>query len=145
MATDTSGTDQAQPQGEAAKTMTAAMLRGMRGRCPCCGRGALFRSHLKVTENCPACGEAYHHQRADDFPAYIVIFIVGHIVVPLAVAVEQHFSPPYWVHLALWLPVTIGLSMALLQPVKGAIVAIQWFMGMHGFREAKEKRENALR
>jgi uncharacterized protein (DUF983 family) len=126
---------------EATLTLTGAMTRGLRGRCPRCGEGPLFRSPLKVAENCPVCGEDYTPQRADDFPAYIVIFIVGHIVVPLAVAVEQAFSPAYWVHLALWLPLAIILCIALLQPVKGAIVALQWFTGMHDFREAKERRE----
>ena len=43
----------------------------------------MFRAFLKVADHCPACGEALHHHRADDAPAYFVILIVGHIVVPL--------------------------------------------------------------
>jgi uncharacterized protein (DUF983 family) len=110
-----------------------AMARGFRGRCPHCGQGRLFRAFLKVADHCDVCGEALHHHRADDAPAYFVILIVGHIVVPLALAVEVAFEPPYLVHLALWVPLTVGLALGLLQPIKGAIVGWQWAHYMHGF------------
>jgi uncharacterized protein (DUF983 family) len=117
-----------------------SMLRGLRGICPACNSGRMFRAYLKVTDRCPACGEDLSHQRADDFPAYIVIVIVGHIIVPLVLAVETRFAPPYWVHMALWPALVVGLTLLLLQPVKGAIVALQWAVGMHGFDEAKKQR-----
>jgi len=113
-----------------------ALLRGFRGRCPNCGVGRMFRAFLKVADHCARCGEALHHHRADDVPAYFVILIVGHIVVPLALVTETAFSPPIWVHWVLWLPLTLGLALALLQPVKGVIVAWQWAQGMHGFDPA---------
>ena len=122
------------------RDVVQAMWRGFRGCCPACGEGRLFRSFLKVSESCPECGEELHHHRADDFPAYLVIVIVGHIVVPLVLTVETHLAPAYWIHLALWLPLTLGLSLSLLQPVKGVVVAVQWFLGMHGFEPAKLAR-----
>ena len=125
------------------RDVVQAMWRGFRGRCPACGEGRLFGSFLKVNEACSECGEELHHHRADDFPAYLVIVIVGHIVVPLVLAVETRLAPSYWIHLALWLPLTLGLSLALLQPVKGVVVAVQWFLGMHGFEPAKAARIRA--
>ena len=113
----------------------SSIARGFIGRCPHCGKGKLFGSFLKVTDRCEACGEDYSHQRADDFPAYIVILIVGHILVPTALLVETEFSPSYPVQLAVWLPLALVLSLALLQPVKGAIVGLQWALRMHGFGE----------
>ena len=121
------------------------LMRGLRGRCPCCGKGRLFRAYLKVSDRCSDCGEDLSHHRADDFPAYCVIFIVGHVMVPMILAVETTFAPPYWVHLALWLPATLGLSLGLLQPVKGFIVALQWRMGMHGFEDSKKARTVSAR
>jgi uncharacterized protein (DUF983 family) len=115
-------------------------LRGVRGRCPACGQGKMFRKFLKVNDACPACGEELHHHRADDFPAYLVIVIVGHILVPIVLAVETEFAPAYWVHAVLWGPAVLGMTLGLLQPVKGAIVAMQWFLGMHGFEESKARR-----
>jgi uncharacterized protein (DUF983 family) len=65
-----------------------------------------------------------------------VIIIVGHIVVPLALMIETNYSPPVALQLAIYLPLTLVASLALLQPVKGAVVAIQWALRMHGFDEA---------
>jgi uncharacterized protein (DUF983 family) len=100
----------------------------------------MFGTFLKVNDRCAACGEELHHHRADDFPAYVVIVIVGHMVVPAVLFVETRFAPSYLTHLALWLPTTLILSIGLLQPVKGAIVALQWRMGMHGFEHAKKAK-----
>ena len=119
------------------------LLRGLRGRCPACGTGRLFRAFAKVADRCPRCGEALHHHRADDFPAYLTIVLVGHIVVPLTLYVELAWAPSYWAHALIWGPVVIGLALGMLQPIKGAIVALQWLMGMHGFAAAKEARETS--
>src|SRR3954463_8620584 len=111
---------------------------GLRGKCPACGKGHMFRAFLKVADRCDACGEELHHHRADDFPAYLVIVIVGHLVVPAALHVEMAFAPSYWIHLALWLPLILGLSLGLLQPIKGAVVAAQWQLGLDGFAHSRE-------
>ena len=113
----------------------AAMKRGFRGRCPRCGEGKLFRAFLKVDNGCSACGLDFTPHRADDLPAYLVIVIVGHIVVPMALSIETNFSPPVWMQLAAYLPLTLILSLLLLQPVKGAVVGFQWALRMHGFDE----------
>jgi uncharacterized protein (DUF983 family) len=110
-----------------------ALKRGFRGRCPRCGQGKLFRAFLKVDNNCSVCGLDFTPHRADDLPAYLVIVIVGHIVVPTALFIETDYSPPVWLQLAIYLPLTLVLSLALLQPVKGAVVGVQWALHMHGF------------
>lgn len=121
-----------------------SFFNGLRCRCPRCGKGSLFRKFLKVVDSCPACGEDLHHHRADDMPAYIVITIVGHIVVPLAIAVETAFRPDYAIHLLLWIPFIIVLSLLLLQPVKGAIVGTQWALRMHGFDSGSPLEEHSV-
>lgn len=122
-----------------------AVRRGFMTRCPNCGQGRMFRAFLKVADNCPACGEPLHHHRADDAPAYFNIVIVGHIVVPLVLAVETAFAPDYWIHLALWLPLILVLSITLMQPIKGAIVGWQWAQRMHGFDPESEPDNLELR
>jgi uncharacterized protein (DUF983 family) len=112
-----------------------AMKRGFRGRCPRCGEGKLFRAFLKVADNCAVCGLDFTPHRADDLPAYLVIVIVGHIVVPLALFIETNYSPPVALQLAVYLPLTFFASLLLLQPVKGAVVGMQWALRMHGFDE----------
>ena len=122
-------------------SLANAMWRGFRGRCPHCGEGRLFPHFLKVADRCERCGEELFHQRADDFPAYLVIVMVGHAVVPAILAVEMAYAPPLALQLLLWLPVTLFASLALLQPTKGAIVGLQWQSGMHGFAQAKALRD----
>lgn len=113
--------------------MPQAVVRGAKQKCPACGRGELFRAFLKVSDGCAACGEALHHQRADDAPAYFTMVVVGHVVVGGLLAVERAFAPPSWLQLAIWLPLTVILSLLLLPRIKGMLVGLQWALRMHGF------------
>jgi uncharacterized protein (DUF983 family) len=122
-----------------------SMARGALLRCPACGTGAMFRRYLKVSDACPGCSEALHHQRADDAPPYFTIVIIGHIVVSLVLAVEMAYRPPLWLHAALWLPLTVILALLTLPLVKGALVGLQWALLMHGFDpDAKEEIGDSL-
>lgn len=115
------------------RDLWTAMKRGWRGRCPRCGEGRLFRAFLKVADGCNTCGQDFSGHRADDLPAYLVIVIVGHLVVPVALYIETNYSPPVALQLAIYLPLVAVLSLALLQPVKGTVVGLQWALRMHGF------------
>lgn len=110
-----------------------AIGRGLICRCPNCGKGKLFNKFLKVVPNCADCNEDYSHHRADDLPAYLDIVVVSHIVVPVILAVEKNFAPPVPVQLAIYLPLTLILALLLIQPIKGAVVGLQWAYRMHGF------------
>lgn len=124
-----------------ARALWPAMKRGFLGRCPHCGQGRLFAAFARTSEACSECGEAFHHHRADDLPAYLVIFIVGHVVVAAFMGVEASTDLSAWQHLAMWVPVTVIASIALLQPVKGAVVGLQWALYMHGFGGEDEELE----
>ena len=121
-------------------SLPQALWRGFAMKCPHCGRGHLFGRFLKVADHCEVCGEDFTPQRADDFPAYLVIVVVGHIVVPALLSVEMTYAPPAWLQLLIWLPVTLFSALALLQPTKGAIVGLQWQTGMHDFEVTRRKR-----
>ncbi|MDH2355781.1 DUF983 domain-containing protein [Bradyrhizobium sp. SSUT18] len=117
------------------RNVWTAMKRGFRGRCPRCGEGKLFRAFLKTADNCATCDLDFTPHRADDLPAYLVIVIVGHIVVPTILWIETNYTTPVWISFAAYLPFTFVASLALLQPVKGAVVGLQWALRMHGFDE----------
>lgn len=110
-----------------------AMLRGFSRHCPSCGTGKLYHAFLKIRTHCPDCNEALHHHRADDAPPYFTIFIIGHILLPAILVVEKLWRPDMWVHLSLWFPLTIIMSIWLLPRLKGAVLALQWALCMHGF------------
>ena len=115
------------------RNLLMAMRRGFGRLCPQCGQGRLFGRYLKVCERCPACREELHHHRADDAPAYFTILIVGHFIVGGALSLERGLSPPTWVHLAIWLPLTLIATLLVLPRVKGSLVGLQWALYMHGF------------
>lgn len=99
---------------------------GLACRCPRCGRGPLFDGFLQVAERCPECGCDLRKADSGDGPAVFIIFIMGALIVPLALLVESAFAPPYWVHVAVWPPVILGGTLALLRPMKATLIALQF-------------------
>ena len=126
-------------------SLPQALWRGFTMKCPNCGQGHLFGRFLKVVDHCAVCGEDYTPQRADDFPAYLVIAVVGHLVVPGLLAVAIAYDPPAWLQLLIWIPITGFAALFLLQPTKGTIVGLQWQTGMHGFEASRRRREQVAR
>jgi uncharacterized protein (DUF983 family) len=117
------------------------MIRGLVCRCPSCGSGRLFGGFLKVSDACGRCNAELHHHRADDAPPYFTMVIVGHLIVGSVLWVEMAYSPPVWLHMVVWLPLTLILSLALLRPIKGVIVGAQWALRMHGFGDGESTAE----
>ena len=104
----------------------APYLAGALGRCPSCGVGPLFNGFLTVAPKCAACG--YDLSRADsgDGPAVFVIFIAGFVAAFGILFTEIFLRPPIWVELVVWLPVAAALSLGLLRPLKGVMIAAQF-------------------
>ncbi len=96
------------------------------GRCPRCGKGSLFNGYLNVGSACSACGLDYTPFDAGDGPAVFVILIVGAIVAGAALFVEVKFEPPYWVHMVLWIPLILILSLAMLRFMKSLLLVLQY-------------------
>lgn len=117
------------------------MLAGFRLRCPACASAPLFRQYLKANDQCPRCATELHHHQADDAPPYFTIFIVGHLVVAGVLMLEQSQAPATWVHLSIWLPLTLVLTLWLLPRIKGALIGLQWALKMHGFGDGPDPAE----
>lgn len=99
---------------------------GLRGRCPRCGEGRLFDGFLTVGKSCTNCGLDYSYADAGDGPAVFVILIIGFIMVGLALWTEVNLSPPLWVHLVIWLPLTAILALTALRLIKGVLLTLQY-------------------
>ena len=115
------------------RPLRPALLRGLRRRCPRCGAGPVLKGYLKVRDTCPACGEALHHQRADDGPAHLTILVTGHLLAPLMLWSNAAFRPEPAVLASIFVTGAVGLSLFLLPRIKGMMVAFQWAKRMHGF------------
>lgn len=101
-------------------------LTGLAGHCPRCGKGHLFRGYLTLRPSCEVCGLDYSFADTGDGPAFFVMSIVGIVVVALALWVEFAFEPPIWLHIVMWFSLSVILSVALVRPLKGLMVALQY-------------------
>ncbi|MFA1622794.1 DUF983 domain-containing protein [Rhizobium mongolense] len=107
---------------------------GMRGCCPRCGQGKLFDGVLAVKPRCAACGLDYSFADSGDGPAVFVILIVGFIIIGSVLWLEVNYSPPIWLHILLFAPLTVALSLVALRWCKGILIAMQY---RHNAREGR--------
>ncbi|MPS67810.1 MAG: DUF983 domain-containing protein [Novosphingobium sp.] len=114
-----------------------AALRGICCRCPRCGEGRLFRKWLKPLDRCALCTLDLTPQRSDDFPAYIAMIVTGHLMAPLIIALSKDFHLGPAAMFAILIPLAVAMMIGMLQPAKGAVIATQWWFGMHGFRKER--------
>lgn len=98
----------------------------LRGLCPRCGARTLFAGLVAFAPQCRACGLDFAGFNVGDGPAAFLIFIVGGLVTGLAIALELGVSPPWWMHVLLWVPVTAGLTVGLLRVAKGLLLALEY-------------------
>ena len=107
---------------------------GIRGCCPRCGHGQLFDGVLSLKPHCSACGLDYSFADAGDGPAVFVILIVGFIIIGSVLWLQVNYAPPIWVHILLFAPLTIILSLLALRWCKGILIAMQY---RHNAREGR--------
>ncbi|KAB0682094.1 DUF983 domain-containing protein [Aureimonas leprariae] len=119
------------------------MLRGLVCRCPRCGEGKLFAGYLRAVPHCSTCGEAFDGvHRADDLPPYLTVFVIGHLVVALFMALDEAVVLSLGANLAIFIPLTLVLCLAMLRPMKGLTIGLQWAMRMHGFGEGDARHDH---
>jgi uncharacterized protein (DUF983 family) len=107
-------------------SLVSPLSAGFRCVCPRCGEGALFSGYLKVAPRCESCDLDLAFADSGDGPAVFVIFAVAPIVIVLAFIVEALFHPAPWMHLVLWIPTILVLSVWFLRPFKATMIALQY-------------------
>ena len=107
----------------------SVVLAGVAGRCPRCGRGRLFARTglgLTIAPRCEACKLDFAFVDPGDGPAVFAIMILGFVMLGAALVIEFRYAPPLWVHVAVLGPITLLAAIALLRPLKGVLVALQF-------------------
>ena len=130
------------PKPDLPRSLSAAIFRGIRGRCPRCGQAKLFGKFLKPIAVCPHCHQDWTHHRADDMPPYISILITGHVLVPVIIYFGAVADISMVTALAICLVLAAVMMIGLLQPAKGGTIALQWWHGMHGFVPSGKEEAN---
>mgnify|MGYP001212068966 CR=1 FL=1 len=106
---------------------------GLTGTCPRCGRGRLFRGFLSVAPACETCGLDLSAQDSGDGPVALIVLVVGFVVVLAALVVEVRYGWPVWLHLIVWLPLSLALCLVLMRPLKATLIALQYKHRRHEF------------
>ena len=115
------------------RPLSNAMVNGIRCKCSSCGNGNLYEGFNRVKYNCDDCAQELFHHRADDYRPSIRTFPVGHLVIALLM-----FSMKYELF-SMWTTAIGGslfamvISVALMRPIKGLVISLQWALRMHGF------------
>jgi uncharacterized protein (DUF983 family) len=98
----------------------------MVGRCPRCGNGPLYSGLLGLRTECSSCQLDYRQFDTADGPAVFAMTIVGFLVVAGVLILELAVKPPIWLHVAIWLPLSIAACLAVLRPLKSALVFLEY-------------------
>lgn len=115
------------------QTLSQALLRGAKCECPRCGKAHLFGKFLKPVAHCPACHQDWTLHQADDFPPYISIFVTGHLLAPVLITIGSLTAISMGMQITLAMALAGVIMLAVMQPAKGGVIALQWWIGMHGF------------
>ena len=107
-------------------SLSTPISRGLRGRCPRCGEGLLFRGFLTLRPRCDSCGLDYGFADAGDGPAVFVILLGGFLVVFAALITEVLYKPPFWLHAVLWVPLILIVTLLPLRLIKGLLIDLQY-------------------
>ena len=126
-----------------ARSLWRAIGNGLACKCPGCGKGKLFSSYLKVSATCSNCGLALGSARADDFPPYLAIFIIGHVLVGWMLHAEMSGPVDPMLYVLTMIPAAILLPLIMLPSIKGAVVGLQWSNYMYGFDPSRSAEEVA--
>jgi uncharacterized protein (DUF983 family) len=111
---------------EAPRTDISPFTAGLAGRCPRCGKGSLFSGFISIARRCAVCGLDFSFADSGDGPAVFIALIGGFIVLGLALWTEIVYEPPLWVHMVVFLPLTVFVCLGLLRPFKGVLIALQY-------------------
>jgi uncharacterized protein (DUF983 family) len=86
----------------------------------------LFAGFARFAASCRACGLDFTAFNVGDGPAAFLTLGIGALVTGLAIALELISTPPWWVHVLIWLPLTVAMVMGSLRYSKGALLALEY-------------------
>ena len=121
------------------RTVDSPATVGLRGRCPRCGEGHLFKGFLSFRPSCEVCGLDFRFIDSADGPAFFVMMFVCIPAAAFPLWLELTYNPPTWIHLVTTLPLILLTCIPTLQPLKGWLVASKFFHKAEEGRLARPK------
>jgi len=118
--------DAPDPQAPMPRSEPRIVEAGLKGLCPRCGNKTLFDGPIRFAPRCRVCGLDYDAFNVGDGPAAFLTLIIGALVCIAAIVLELAASPPFWVHVVLWVPITVALVVVSLRIAKGMLIASEY-------------------
>ena len=109
------------------------------GLCPQCGAKTLFSGPARFSDRCSACGLDYSSFNVGDGPAALLTLVIGALIIIFALILESAVRPPFWVHVVIWVPITVAMTVYTLRVSKGALLAAE-----HHNRAAEAGRDDIV-
>ena len=101
------------------------IVNGFLCRCPRCAKGAMFAGFLTLADRCASCGLDFGFADTGDGPSFFASFVGGIIVVLVGVVTQVVWDSPWWVYVIILL-IGSAFTIALIRPLKGVLVALQY-------------------
>lgn len=111
---------------EQSDTQLDPFMTGLKSRCPRCGTGDLFKGYMSLKPKCSACGLDYSFVDTGEGPAVLVMLVVGFLILGAALWLDAQVSMSVWLHILIWVPLAIILSLVLLRKMKAVMIALQY-------------------
>jgi uncharacterized protein (DUF983 family) len=115
---------------EIAHPLIPSVLRGVKGRCPACGQGKLFRKYLKVAGHCPQCDHDLARYPADDGPAYVTVLLVGHLIIAPLLLFPIIWKAPAMYSVPIVLATLTVVTLVALSYIKGGWIGLMYALGV---------------
>ena len=96
------------------------------GCCPRCGARTLFAGYARFADKCRVCGLDLTRFNVGDGPAAFLTLVIGAVVTGLALWLQLKVDPPFWVHVILWVPLTVALVVGGLRASKAWLLQAEY-------------------
>ncbi|MGN6818535.1 MAG: DUF983 domain-containing protein [Sphingomonas sp.] len=118
--------EEARPDAGARPVAVAPVEVALKGLCPRCGAPTLFAGWIRFADSCKACGLDFSAFNVGDGPAALLILVLGGAIVAAAIVLELSLSPPFWVHVLIWVPLSAAAVVAALRVSKAGLLALEY-------------------
>ena len=105
------------------------LRRGLRQRCPVCGRGKVFSGWFKTYERCPVCNFAYEREPGYYTGAMAVNLVVTELLIAaIAIPLAVIQSVPVVILIALGVTLAFLLPLLFYRPTKCLWMSLDHFL-----------------
>lgn len=118
--------DSGAPDETPVPAVSSVVKSAAKGLCPRCGAKTMFSGPVNCAEKCESCGLAYSRFNVGDGPAAFLTLAIGTFLAVSAIVFDQAIHPPFWVHLIIWVPLTIAMVVYGLRVAKGALLVVEY-------------------